>query len=96
MSGDNGFRFAGYHPIISCEGTAEQVAVDILLEADALVFSEADVVDVTRLRKASDIQDNYLNLDYDWPVCSSGCWTRGKNASNSATCTPAASRWLAT
>lgn len=50
-------------------GTAEQVAVDILLEADALVFSEADVVDVTRLRKASDIQDNYLNLDYDWPVC---------------------------
>lgn len=69
MSGDNGFRFAGYHPIISCEGTAEQVAVDILLEADALVFSEADVVDVTRLRKASDIQDNYLNLDYDWPVC---------------------------
>lgn len=68
MSGDNGFRFAGYHPIISCEGTAEQVVVDILLEADALVFSEADVVDVTRLRKASDIQDNYLNLDYDWPV----------------------------
>lgn len=44
MSGDNGFRFAGYHPIISCEGTAEQVAVDILLEADALVFSESDVV----------------------------------------------------
>ena len=43
--------------------------MDILLEADALVFSEADVVDVTRLRKASDIQDNYLNLDYDWPVC---------------------------
>lgn len=69
MSGDNGFHFAGYHPIISCEGTAEQVAVDILLEADALVFSEADVVDVTRLRKASDIQDSYLNLDYDWPVC---------------------------
>ena len=45
------------------------MVVDILLEADALVFSEADVVDVTRLRKASDIQDNYLNLDYDWPVC---------------------------
>lgn len=30
MSSDNGFRFAGYHPIISCEGTAEQVAVEIL------------------------------------------------------------------
>ena len=69
MCGDNGFRFAGYHPIISCEGTAEQVAVDILLEADALVFSEADVVDVTRLRKSPDIQDKFLNYDYDWPVC---------------------------
>lgn len=40
MSSDNGFRFAGYHPIISCEETAEQAAVDILLEADALVFPE--------------------------------------------------------
>lgn len=69
MSGDGGFCFSGYHPVISCEGTAEKVTVDILLEADALVFPEADVVDVTRLRKASDIQDNYLNLDYDWPVC---------------------------
>lgn len=96
MSSDNGFRFAGYHPIISCEGTAEQVAVEILLEAGALVFPESDVVAVTRLRKASDIQDNYLNLDYDWPVCIVRVLTRGKNASNSATCTPAASRWLAT
>lgn len=62
-------RFAGYHPVISCEGTAEQVAVEILLEADALVFPEADVVGVTRLRKAADIQAEYLNYDYDWPVC---------------------------
>lgn len=69
MSGDGDFRFSGYHPVISCEGTAEKVAVDILLEADALVFPKADVVDVTRLRKASDIQDKYLNLDYDWPLC---------------------------
>lgn len=69
MSGDGDFRFSGYHPVISCEGTAEKVAVDILLEANALVFPKADVVDVTRLRKASDIQDKYLNLDYDWPLC---------------------------
>ena len=55
MSGDGDFRFSGYHPVISCEGTAEKVAVDILLEADVLVFPKADVVDVTRLRKASDI-----------------------------------------
>lgn len=69
MSSDNGFRFAGYHPIISCEGTAEQVAVEILLEAGALVFPESDVVAVTRLRKSPDIQDKFLNYDYDWPVC---------------------------
>lgn len=69
MGGDGDFCFSGYHPVISCEGTAEKVAVDILLEADALVFPKADVVDVTRLRKASDIQDKYLNLDYDWPLC---------------------------
>lgn len=69
MSGDCGFRFAGYHPVISCEGTAEQVAVEILLEAGALVFPEVDVVAVTRLRKASDIQAEFLNYDYDWPVC---------------------------
>lgn len=69
MNGDSGFRFAGYHPIISCEGTAEQVAVETLLEADALVFPAGDVVDVTRVRKASDIQDEYLKFDYDWPVC---------------------------
>lgn len=69
MSGDGDFCFSGYHPVISCEGTAEKVGVDILLDADALVFPKADVVDVTRLRKASDIQDKYLNLDYDWPLC---------------------------
>lgn len=65
MNGDSGFRFAGYHPIISCEGTAEQVAVETLLEADALVFPAGDIVDVTRVRKASDIQDEYLKFDYD-------------------------------
>ena len=68
MSGDSSFHFAGYHPIISCEGTAEQVVVEILLEADALVFPKSDVVAVTRLRKAPDIQDKFLNYDYDWPV----------------------------
>lgn len=64
-----GFDPAGYHPIISCEGTAEQIAVEILLDADALVFSRRNIVSVTRLRKAVDIQAEFLNYDYDWPVC---------------------------
>ncbi|MGN0037556.1 MAG: hypothetical protein ACI36Y_00265 [Coriobacteriales bacterium] len=43
--------------------------MEILLGADALVFPKSNVVDVTRLRKAADIQAEYLNYDYDWPVC---------------------------
>ena len=59
----------GCHPIFSCEGTAEQVVVRKLLEADVLVFPAVDVVEVTRKRKASDIQADFLGFDYDWPVC---------------------------
>jgi hypothetical protein len=57
------------HPVISCEGTAEQVIIEKLLAADALVFSRDAVLDVTRKRRAADIQEQYLNYDYDWPVC---------------------------
>lgn len=59
----------GYHPIISCEGTAEQVIVRKLVAADALVFPAADVVEVTRKRRSADIQADFLGFDYDWPVC---------------------------
>ena len=63
------FELAGYHSIISCEGTAEQIAIETLLSEDALVFPESNVVSVTRTRKATDIQTEFLNYDYDWPVC---------------------------
>ncbi|MGN0262624.1 MAG: hypothetical protein ACI4B9_07295 [Eggerthellaceae bacterium] len=63
------FDLTGYHPIISCEGTAEQIAIETLLSKDALIFPKADVVSVTRTRKAADIQTEFLNYDYDWPVC---------------------------
>lgn len=59
----------GYHAVISCEGTAEQAIVEKLLEEDALVFPNGYVVDVTRMRKSSDIEEAYLSFDYDWPVC---------------------------
>lgn len=59
----------GCHPIISCEGTAEEIIVRKLLAADALVFPKNDVVEVTRKRKAKDIQSEFLNYDYEWPVC---------------------------
>lgn len=60
---------AGYHPIISCEGTGEEVLVRKLIEDDALIFSNDEVIEVTRKRKAADIQERYLNYEYDWPVC---------------------------
>lgn len=57
------------HPIIVCEGRAEEVIVRKLMDADALVYPTANIVDVTRTRRAADIQDGFLNYDYDWPVC---------------------------
>ncbi|MBR3225699.1 MAG: hypothetical protein IKF78_10320 [Atopobiaceae bacterium] len=59
----------GFHPIISCEGTGEEVVVKKLVAADALVFPSCDVVDITRKRKAQVIQSDYLGFEYDWPVC---------------------------
>ena len=62
-------RLTGFHPIISCEGTGEEVVIRKLLAADRLVFPATDVVDITRSRKATDIQTDYLGFEYDWPVC---------------------------
>ena len=66
---DNALGLGGYHPIISCEGTAEEVIVRKLLEADALVFPRGNLVEVTRKRKSREIQEEFLNYDYGWPVC---------------------------
>lgn len=57
------------HAIISCEGTVEQVIVEKLLEADALILPAENVVDVTRKRSAAGIKEEYLNYDYPWSVC---------------------------
>ena len=57
------------HVIISCEGAGEEVAIRKLLSADALVFPRGHVIDITRKRKASEIQEEYLHYEYDWPVC---------------------------
>ena len=62
-------RLASYHPIISCEGAAEEIVIGKLIEADVLVFPSSNLVGITRLRKATRIQEKYLNYDYDWPVC---------------------------
>lgn len=57
------------HILVSCEGAMEQIAINKLLETGALVFSADQVIDITRKRKASEIQEEYLRYEYDWPVC---------------------------
>ena len=59
----------GYHALIVCEGTAEEVVIKKLIKADALIFSQKTIIDVTRTRKASEIQANYLSYDFPWPLC---------------------------
>lgn len=59
----------GRHPLFVCEGTVEQILITKLLDADALVFPRDNVLDVTRTRRAPDVQDLYLGYDLDWPVC---------------------------
>lgn len=59
----------GCHPLISCEGTAEETIVRKLVTADALVFPSESIIEITRKRKAKDIQSEFLNYDYEWPVC---------------------------
>ena len=56
------------HVLFVCEGTFEQVMVETLLAADAFVMSKSNVVGITRSRKASQVQEGFLNYDYDWPV----------------------------
>ena len=54
--------------IFSCEGGFENLAVNMLLDADYLVIPKAHVVKVANERSASAIQSRYLQFEYDWPV----------------------------
>lgn len=54
--------------IISCEGGAEDAIMRTLLENDSLCFRQDSVIDITRLRKISDIEQRYLSFDYDQPI----------------------------
>ena len=60
------------HPIILCEGRAEEVIVRKLMDADALVYPTANIVDVTRTRRAADIQDGFWTMTTIGPCVSHG------------------------
>lgn len=61
--------FDSNHPLIICEGTCEEVIVKKLLSADLLVFPRANVIDITQIRGATQIQENFLAYDVDEPAC---------------------------
>lgn len=56
--------------ICICEGAAEQAIIELLLDHNSLVFTHDNLVgrEITRKRKASEIQDSFLNLAYQRQV----------------------------
>lgn len=53
--------------ICSCEGGAEEAIIDILLNNNCLVFTRDNLLNhgkITRKRKASELQQDFLNMDY--------------------------------
>ena len=52
--------------ICICEGAAEQAIIELLLNHNSLVFARDNLVgrEITRKRKASEIQSSFLNRDY--------------------------------
>lgn len=54
--------------LIACEGGAEDAIVRMLLDEGAFCFDKSRLIDVTRLRTASDIERQYLGYEYDLPV----------------------------
>lgn len=56
--------------ICSCEGTAEEVIISLLIDNNKLCFSREDLVfeKLTRARTGKDIADKFLNLDYKQDV----------------------------
>lgn len=56
----------GKYVICSCEGDAERVIMDLLLDNDCLIFKREDLVgkSVTNKRKACDIEREFLNRSY--------------------------------
>lgn len=54
--------------LISCEGEAENTIISILKSNDAFCFPPNQILDITNKRKACDIQEEYLNIDYGKPL----------------------------
>lgn len=51
-----------------CEGTAEKVILNKLLDAGVLGISKEQIIDITQARSAKKIEPTYFNVDYELPV----------------------------
>lgn len=53
-----------------CEGAFEEAVMEILLENDLLVFNKSNLLDdrLIRCRKASNFEEEYLQVDYGRPI----------------------------
>jgi len=63
------------HILFICEGSAERVIIEKLLEADKLIISKQQAIldsienrPTTTCRKAKKVQETFLEYDYDGPV----------------------------
>jgi hypothetical protein len=56
----------GKNIICSCEGSAEEAIISLLIDSGKLCFNRDELVfeKITRLRTGKDIADNFLNLEY--------------------------------
>lgn len=58
-----------HHPLVLCEGAAENVIIRKLLEADKLIFPKDNLHDIAHTRSARAVQEKHLNFHFDYPVC---------------------------
>lgn len=60
--------FSGCYVLFICEGAAEEVILNKLLDAGVLDIPQERIIDITRVRSAKKIEPVYFNVDYELPV----------------------------
>ena len=59
---------ANSYVLFVCEGTAEEVIINKLNAASVFDIEPGNLIDITRIRAASRIEEEFFNVDYDLPV----------------------------
>lgn len=59
---------ANSYVLFVCEGTAEEVIINKLNAASVFDIKPGNLIDITRIRAAKKIEEEFFNVDYDLPV----------------------------